>query len=134
MGAVWACHGIERLRSLQADVVIPVPLHWTRRWRRGFNQSELLAQALAARLGVKCPRGWLFRARPTPPQTRQTPPQRRENVRGAFRVRAETELRGKTVLLVDDVMTTGSTVHEAARALRTAQPARIAVAVLAHGR
>ncbi len=134
MGAVWANFAGARLREVGPDAVVPVPLHWTRRWRRGFNQSELLAAALAKKLGVPCRPGWLARTRRTSPQTQQTPAQRKDNVRGAFRAPAGLPLRGKTILLIDDVLTTGSTAHEAARALRPAQPARIIVAVLAHGR
>jgi predicted amidophosphoribosyltransferase len=74
----------------------------------------------------------LRRIRATPPQTSQTPSARRDNVRGAFRARQGLLLEGKTILLVDDVLTTGSTASEAAKALRSARPARIIVAVLAH--
>lgn len=134
MGVVWATFAGPRLREVGADAVVPVPLHWTRRWQRGFNQSELLAIALAKELRVRCRPAWLVRTRRTRPQTQQTPPQRKDNVQGAFRAAANLNLRGKTVLIVDDVLTTGSTAHEAARALRAAQPARIVAAVLAHGR
>jgi ComF family protein len=134
IGEIWAHFADVRLREVRADAVVPVPLHWTRRWRRGFNQSELLATALAKELGVPCHPAWLVRTRRTRPQTQQTPAQRRHNVQGAFRAAANLNLRGKTVLLVDDVLTTGATVHEAARALRRGQPARIVAAVLAHGR
>jgi predicted amidophosphoribosyltransferase len=103
-----------------------------RRLRRGYNQSEILARPLAGRLRLPCRPGWLRRGRRTPQQTLQPPAGRRENVRGAFRARAGAGLRGRTVLLVDDVLTTGSTAHEAARALRQAGAARVVVAVLAH--
>ncbi len=131
LGRLWAVHAAEVLRRLSADVVVPVPLHWWRRWRRGYNQSEALAQALAEYLRVPCRPRWLRRIRATPMQTRQSPAVRRQNVRGAFRIAARVRLDGQTVLLVDDVMTTGATAHEAARALRAANPARIIVAVLA---
>ncbi len=131
LGAFWAEHAEARLRELGADVVVPVPLHWWRRWQRGYNQSEALARALAARLRLPCKPGWLRRIRNTPLQTGQSATARRANVHGAFRARARAALRGKTVLLVDDVMTTGSTANEAARALREAGAARVVVAVLA---
>jgi ComF family protein len=134
VGALWARHVRDRLSGLGANVITPVPLHWTRRWRRGFNSSEVVARALADALGVPCRPGLLRRVRRTPPQTRQSPAQRRVNVHNAFEAPARLDLRGQTVLLVDDVLTTGSTAHEAARALRPAKPARIVVAVLAHGR
>ncbi len=134
VGALWARHAHERLRELRPHAVLPVPLHWTRRWRRGFNQSELLARALACAVGVPCRCGVLRRIRRTPPQTRQTPAQRRTNVHGAFQTSAGLDLTGQTVLLVDDVLTTGATAHEAARALRRAGASKIVVAVLAHSR
>jgi ComF family protein len=131
LGRLWAEHAEARLRELGADLVVPVPLHWWRRWQRGYNQSEALARALAARLHLPCQPGWLRRIRHTPPQTAQSVTARRENVHNAFRARPRAALQRKTVLLVDDVLTTGSTASEAARALRAAGAARVVVAVLA---
>ena len=113
---------------------MPVPLHWWRRWTRGYNQSESLGRALAARLGLPCQGRWLRRVRNTPRQVDQSAAARRENVRNAFVAQGRPDLRGKTVLLVDDVLTTGSTANEAASALRKAGAGRIVVAVLAHSR
>jgi ComF family protein len=129
---LWAEHAADRLHGLGVRAVVPVPLHWRRRLTRGYNQSEALARSLAARLGLPCQTRWLRRVRPTPRQTALTRAQRRENVRGAFQPRAGTGLKGQAVLLVDDVMTTGSTCDEAARALRAAGAARVWVDVLAH--
>jgi ComF family protein len=129
IGELWAAHSETVLRSLAADVVVPVPLHWRRRWWRGYNQSESLARGIAARLGLPCRPGWLRRVRHTPILPGLSPAARLENVRGAFRARGE--LSGRAVLLVDDVMTTGSTASEAARALRAAGAGRVVVAVLA---
>jgi ComF family protein len=133
MGKLWAEHLGDRLRSFKADVLVPVPLHWRKRLGRGYNQSQAVARVLAGKLGIPCQPRWLRRVRHTQPQTQQSPAARRDNVRGAFRARAGLNLQGKTVMLVDDVMTTGSTASEAARALKPAKPARIIVAVLAHG-
>jgi ComF family protein len=130
---VWAKRTAPILAGVMIDAVIPVPLHWTRRWRRGFNQSEILADGIARHLGVPCRPNWLRRIRRTADQKALTPTARRENLRGAFRTRRGAVLGGRTVLLVDDVLTTGSTAHEAARALRAAGTARVIVAVLAHG-
>jgi ComF family protein len=132
VGKLWAEHLGDRLRHLKADVVIPVPLHWRKHLTRGYNQSQAMARELAAALGIPCKPRWLRRIRHTQPQTEQTPAARRENVRDAFRARTGLSLQGKTVLLVDDVMTTGSTASEAARALKATRPARVIVAVLAH--
>jgi ComF family protein len=130
LGEYWAEAAAARFAPLHVDAIVPVPLHWIRRWRRGYNQSASLARGLSMRLGV--PRQtWLRRVRNTPEQTKQTPAGRRANVRGAFRVRPGVALQGRSVLLVDDVMTTGATAGEAARVLRKAGAARVAVAVLA---
>jgi len=134
VGALWAKPIAARLGSGEIDVVVPVPLHWWRRWRRGFNQSEVLARAVARELGVPCRPDWLRCVRRTGEQKRLPPTARRDNVHNAFQATASAALADKTVLLVDDVMTTGATAHEAARALRHCGPARIVVAVLAHGR
>jgi ComF family protein len=132
LGEIWAECACERLRELRADVVVPIPLHWRRRWTRGYNQSEALARPLAAGLGMPILPFALRRVRNTPHQTRQTPSARRDNVRNAFVVRTHTPIARKNVLLVDDVLTTGWTASEAARALRAAGAGRVVVAVLAH--
>jgi ComF family protein len=131
LGERWAGGAGDRLRALGADAVVPVPLHFWRRLRRGYNQSAALAGGLARSLGVPCRRGWLRRVRNTPPQTAQTAAGRKENVRGAFAVSRGAVLKGQCLLLVDDVMTTGATAGEAARTLRAAGAGRVVVAVLA---
>jgi ComF family protein len=133
LGALWAEHAEGRLRELGVDVIVPVPLHWRRCWSRGYNQSEAVARALADRLRLPCRPGWLRRVRNTPFQTQQTLAERRTNVQAGFHARPRPQLHGRTVLLVDDVLTSGSTASEAARALRAGGAARVVVAVLAHG-
>jgi ComF family protein len=135
LGELWASHLDKRLPELKADVIVPVPLHWWRRWTRGYNQSEVLARAIANRAHLPCRPRWLSRVRNTPQQVNQTASSRPENVRNAFFAAARVELRGKTILLVDDVLTSGSTANDAARALRRAGATRVVVAVLAgsHG-
>ncbi len=134
MAALWAASLGSRLRTLAPDVVIPIPLHWTRRWQRGFNQSAILADGLAKALNVPCKPSWLKRRRATPHQTaQQSGASRRDNVKKAFHAKEALPLKGRTVLLVDDVLTTGATASEAAKALRPHRPAKIVVAVLAHG-
>lgn len=132
VGELWAATANGRLKALEPSVIVPVPLHWRRRWRRGYNQAAALARALASGLQIPCRERWLRRVRATPFQTAVAPSARRANVRGAFRAAADPNLKGQTVLLVDDVLTTGGTANEAARALRAAGAARVVVAVLAH--
>lgn len=131
LGGLWAEHHRQRLIALGTDTVIPVPLHWWKRWRRGYNQSASLARGIAGKLQIPCFPAWLRRLRNTPVQTAQSPAGRRDNVRGAFRADPRARLKGRRVLLVDDVMTTGATAHEAAGALRAAGAARVVVAALA---
>ncbi len=118
------------------DALLPVPLHWSRRAKRGFNQAEELARATAALSGWPVA-GVLWRTRRTAAQAlTETVSQRRENLRGAFACRrgAGRRLAGKHVWLVDDVSTTGATLHAAATALRALpraeRPASINAAVV----
>lgn len=101
-----------------ADCILPVPLYPGRRRRRGYNQSELLARCLSRAAGIPLEPGLLARLRDTPSQTALHPDDRARNVRGAFR--AQGPARGRRVLLVDDVCTTGSTLCACAQALREA--------------
>jgi ComF family protein len=131
LGRTFAEARGDVMRAAGAELVTPVPLHWWRKWTRGYNQSEAVARELAAGLDVAFEPNLLRRVRWTPQQVQPTREARRENVKGAFRLRKSARIAGKTVLLVDDVMTTGSTLGEAARALRTGGAGRVVVAVLA---
>jgi ComF family protein len=131
LGRTFAeCRG-EAIRTAGVDLVTPVPLHWWRKWQRGYNQSEAVARELAAGIGAEFAPKLLRRVRWTPKQSQSTREARRENVKGAFRASRSANIAGKTVLLVDDVMTTGSTLGEAARTLRAAGAGRVVAAVLA---
>jgi len=132
VGELWAAHSERRFRDLGAQAVVPVPLLWWRRWRRGFNQSAILARRVARRLNVPFLPTVLRRIRTTRRQTDVSPSARRENVRGAFRATGHVAMHKRSVLLIDDVMTTGSTASEAARALLQAGANRVVVAVLGH--
>jgi ComF family protein len=111
-------------------VVVPVPLHWWRYWQRGYNQAEALAEGVAKRLKFPIRRVLkrVVRTRRLADLSRTT---RSEVMREAFHARARSKLNGRTVLLVDDVLTTGATCGAAARALKKAGAARVVVAVVA---
>jgi ComF family protein len=113
-----------------ADVICPVPLHELRLRERGFNQSELLAESVAAMLG-KPLRPLLERTRPTAPQVDIPAESRAANVRDAFAARPTEVTAGRRVLLVDDLYTTGATLTECARALNRAEAAEVRVFTLA---
>lgn len=134
----WAAPLAARLQAVpglaeelgRADLLLPMPLAPRRLAGRGYNQALLLARALAPR---KTQAGLLLRLRETASQTALDRPARARNVHGAFSVEPlrAGELRGRAVLLVDDVMTSGASLHEAARTLRHAGAARVSAAVLA---
>ena len=119
--------------GLFADVeaVLPVPLHSRRLLMRGYNQSEYIARGVAEELGIPVESGILYRRRNNPSQTRLDERDRRENVRDLFGVRHTERLRGRHVLIVDDVITSGETVTACAEALIAAAECRISVASVA---
>jgi ComF family protein len=109
----------DRLRSQQCDVMVPVPLHPARQRERGFNQASLLAELLSGHTSIPC-RPLLKRIRYTTTQTALDRSERMENLHNAFRLRKNADVRGLRVLLIDDVLTTGSTLSECARVLNRA--------------
>ena len=111
------------------DLILPLPLHPTRLQSRGFNQSAEIARTISHELGMQMNTSCLTRTRATPPQAALPLKERARNVRGAFECRAD--LGGKRILLVDDVMTSGSTLRECARILKLHGAAQITVAVVA---
>jgi ComF family protein len=131
MGRVFAEQAWKHWENAGIELVVPVPLHWWRRLARGYNQSASVARELANSLKVEFAPELLKRVRDTPKQFQKSATARRENVKGAFRARSGARLKGRCVLLVDDVMTTGSTVAEAAKTLKDAGARRVTVAVLA---
>lgn len=115
------------------DLIVPVPLHRWRLLKRRFNQSQLLAKGLAAKLQVHADPFVLERMRATPSQGQLDRKGRRQNVKGAFQVPATRmqAIEGKRVLLVDDVLTTGATASECARAFKKAGAAHVGVVAFA---
>lgn len=138
LGRYAATHFAPRLTHI--DGVVPVPLHWRRRWRRGFDQAELLARSVAKTLG--CPlRHALRRRRATGAQSRRSRRHRETNVREAFSLKSgfvtgrgslrDQHVLDQHILLVDDVMTTGATLKAAADALKPARPASVTALTMA---
>lgn len=119
----------------EVDVVVPLPLHPFKRCRRGYNQSEYLAEGIAAQLGVPIDRHSVRRHRNTATQALKPRRERAANVEDAFAVRRPESLSGRHVLLVDDVFTTGSTLLSCASALLETVPGcRVSLAALAASR
>ena len=116
---------------LGLDAVIPVPLHRKKLKRRGFNQAEVLAARIAGTRKIELMKKGLVKIRNTPPQTTLEGKERDQNVRGAYRVRRARNLKGRTVLLVDDVYTTGSTIRECSRMLKQAGVEEVRAVTLA---
>ena len=110
-------------------LIVPVPLHRWRIWKRGYNQAALIASALARRGGLEARLDLIDRTKATPPLKAMNPRERREALRGAFRIRPELKpiVRGRNVLLVDDVYTSGATANAAARVLKRAGAAEVGV-------
>lgn len=117
----WLCDAFKdaRLAGRTFEMIVPVPLHPARERDRGFNQAALLAQIASERLAVPC-RPVLQRIRFTTTQTAFDRAERMDNLRDAFRLRRRADVRGCRVLLVDDILTTGSTLSECARVLKSA--------------
>ncbi|MEI6891135.1 MAG: ComF family protein [Pontiella sp.] len=119
--------------DLTFDWIVPVPLHPIRQRKRGFNQSGLLARELGRRIGRASGRSLLRRIKPTSTQTNLTAPQRLSNVQNAFESRCHERLAGQSILLVDDVMTTGATVNACAKALKKGGAQSVHVLTVARG-
>jgi ComF family protein len=117
-------------RAQRFDLVVPMPLHWMRQWRRGFNQAGLLAHKLAGHLKIPAVPA-LKRVKATVPQAGLTMAQRRDNVAGAFQLCRRESVSGRHVLLVDDVLTTGATLNACAGVLKRGGARRVTVLTVA---
>jgi len=130
----FIAEALKGIELPEAFVVVPVPLFSGKRRSRGFNQAEEIAKAFTSMKrgkGIRLETGCLIRSRDTSSQIGLTRHQRRANLRGAFAVRHPERVHGRTVLLVDDVMTTGTTAAECARLLLKAGAGRVVVATVA---
>ncbi|MEO5612940.1 MAG: ComF family protein [Sphingomicrobium sp.] len=116
---------VPLIEAGESALLVPVPLHRGRLWQRGFNQSAIVARELSRRTGLQTNVFVLKRVKRTPPLKGMSLQQRRRAVAGAFKVGDRAAIAGCTVVLVDDVLTTGSTANACARALRRAGAARV---------
>jgi ComF family protein len=121
-----------RIAAAPPNALVPVPLHPVRFRERTFNQAAEIARIAGRHLGIPV-LDCLLRIRPTSTQTRLDRAARIENLRGAFRLRHDRDVRDQSLVLIDDVFTTGSTADECAKVLRRAGAARVRVAVVARG-
>lgn len=128
MAATWEIRG-----KATFDLLVPVPLHTKRLRERGYNQAELLALEVSHRIRMPLCLDAIGRVRMTEMQFGLSGEERAENVKGCFTVRSDVDLKGKRILLIDDVCTTGATLKESALALRLAGAVRISALVVAHG-
>ena len=106
-------------------LLVPVPLHRRRLWARGFNQSAIIARELSLRIGIPADAALLMRTKPTPPLRGMGSAERKRTVAGAFKLRPGAAAQGRRIILVDDVLTTGSTSDACAKALLKAGAASV---------
>ena len=123
-------HEQQRFREFDIDVALPIPQYWVQRCLRSHNPAEIVADVIARRLNVPADTGTLVKSRYTLSQKRLPVTRRRLNLRNVFRVTDAGFVRDATILLVDDILTTGTTANEAAGVLRRAGASRVVVAVL----
>ncbi|WP_026506892.1 ComF family protein [Butyrivibrio sp. MC2013] len=122
----------ERIDSLDADLIVPVPLHARRMRTRGYNQAALLGRALSKRTGIACSEALARRVRNTAPQKLLTAAGRRRNLSGAFKLSGN-DVKLKKIIIIDDIYTTGATVNELAKELKKAGASKVYVITLAIG-
>lgn len=131
LGRLLAHHRREQIEATKADVIIPVPHSWQQRLTRHFNPAWIIAAELAGSVQRPCLPDVLLRTRRTRPQKRVSVSQRIENQSKSFGLRNSSLLEGQRVLVVDDVLTTGATISEAARMLKSAGAASVHAVVIA---
>jgi len=125
-------NGVQVGRAFRNALVVPVPLHRRRERWRGFNQAELIARHFSDQLGFETSKGKLVRTKHTGPQTGLDKEDRKKNVKNCFVWQGD-DLRGRNIILVDDVATTGSTLNECARALKKSGAGEVWGLVAANG-
>ncbi|MDD4052747.1 MAG: ComF family protein [candidate division Zixibacteria bacterium] len=129
VGAQLAALIDDKRQSLKLDMIVPVPLHSSRLYHRGFNQAEEIAREIGRCLDIPCRPDILYLTRKTRRQSRLSAAQREANVRGAYAVAKPEAVKGRSLLLVDDITTTGATLRENVRVLKAAGAGRVTAAV-----
>ena len=128
---------IEKLKMTEKnkyDIIISVPMHIVRQKERGYNQSELIAEKIAEHIGIPLMQNALTKNKPIERQSKLNKQQRNQNVKDVFVILNDLDIDGKTVLLIDDIITTGATVNECSKALIKAGAKEVFVATVAAGR
>ena len=131
LGECLGKHFKSQLQSWNINMIFPIPLHHLKKAERGFNQSYYIAKGISSQTSMAVKSNVIERIRFTQSQTTMTLKEREENVEGAFKVRKTENVKGKNVLLVDDVMTTGATINECGRVLLEAGANRIYASTVA---
>jgi len=134
VGILYGRQLSQSVRFRHIDLIIPVPLHWRKQKKRGFNQSEAFAQGLALSMDTELNTTILKRVVHTETQTRKSREQRVENMKGAFVVNDPQAIAHRHVLLVDDVLTTGATLEACANRLSQVEGVKISLLTIACGR
>ena len=131
MGRIFGAELKDSSRFNEVDLIIPVPLHWKKQKKRGYNQSEFIALGIAETMGKSIDTYTLYKAIETETQTRKTRYERWENVENIFRLTSADKITGKHILLVDDVITTGATLESCATTLLKENNTKVSIATLA---
>lgn len=117
--------------NLNFDIIIPIPLHWKKEFIRGFNQSALIGNYLSKRLNKDLILSVLIKSKNTVSQTKLSEKERKENIKGSYKIRNSHIIKDKTVLLIDDVYTTGATTEEAKKILLQSGAKKVIILTLA---
>ena len=115
----------------QYDIIIPVPLHKKRRKKRGYNQSELIAKELSKKLNIQLHRNILYKCINNPPQSSLNQEERKHNIKNAYILKNKKLINNKNILVFDDIYTTGNTVNECSKLLKSAKVNNIGVLTIA---
>ena len=125
---------IKETNWQEIDIIVGIPLYFEKEQKRGYNQSYLISKALSKELGVAEGTSFVTRVRDTGSQSLLAKNQRISNIKDAFKVNVINGVNGKTILLIDDILTTGSTINECSKALKQAGARKVIAAVVATGR